>query len=119
MSDIIISQIHRYRRLKNDIQRLLELAEGLSASVSNLIDVEEQRFASHGRIEPPIPSTIHDHRPGGRMKLDMDPDQAAFIDARLGYMTYTEIADAAASYFGSDRAVKKSTVHKWHRRSKE
>ncbi|MFV0474148.1 MAG: hypothetical protein ACK5MQ_08080 [Pikeienuella sp.] len=111
-----ITPIHDYRAILRRAEEIGRSSADLAEALRRLIAEEEEHLRLANRPEPPIPATLHNHRPGARRRLDRDPEQAAFIEARLPHMTYAEIADAARERFGEARAVGKSTVHNWHRK---
>ncbi len=113
-----VSPIHDHRALLRRAEEVGRASADLADALRRLIAEEEERLRVAHRPEPPIPAPLHDHRPGARRRLDRDPEQAAFIEARLPHMTYAEIAEAARERFGEARAVGKSTVHNWRRKRK-
>ena len=60
-------------------------------------------------------------RSGVPAKLDVDPELAAFVIARLDRLTFTSIADEVAEYFPPERRVRHSAIHAWasRRRTRE
>lgn len=66
------------------------------------------------------PSSVHahrrHHRPGLTPKLATDPELRAFVEARLGTMTFDAIAAEVAATFPPERHVKRSAIHQWWQR---
>lgn len=59
------------------------------------------------------------HRPGSPGKIDRDPEVRAFFEANIPDMTFAELAAAALSRFGRERAPSPSSVQRWWRRNKQ
>jgi hypothetical protein len=68
-----------------------------------------------GSLQPPFATTTHrrDHRPGRPAKLSIDIELRTFVEARLGFLTFDQIAAAVAAHFPPDRRVGKSAIHEW------
>ena len=68
---------------------------------------------------PDVPVSEHrrHHRPGRAPKLDADAELRAFVAARIGLMTFEEIAGEVADHFPPSRHVGRSAIHAWAHRT--
>jgi hypothetical protein len=53
------------------------------------------------------------HRRGQPAKIDRDPEVRAFIEARIGELTYDRLAAEARAAFGVRRAPSRSAIQRW------
>lgn len=74
--------------------------------------VEQGVYSALQDAAPPDPHR-REHRPGRRAKLAADPELRAFVEARLGTMTFDDIAGAVADRFPPARRVRRSAIHDW------
>ena len=65
---------------------------------------------------PPPDAHRRNHRPGCAAILAADPELRAFVEARLGILTFNEIEAAVAEAFPPERHVKRSAIHQWWQR---
>lgn len=56
------------------------------------------------------------HRRGGVPKLALDPELRAFVEARLPYMTFAQIAADVTAHFPPERRISLSAIHRWWQR---
>lgn len=54
-----------------------------------------------------------EHRPGNPPRIECDPEVKAFVDAHIVRLTFDELAAAIRARFGHERAVSKSTLHRY------
>lgn len=73
----------------------------------------EQGVYSALQDAAPLDPHRREHRPGRRAKLAADPELRAFVEARLGTMTFDQIAEAVANAFPPERRVRRSAIHDW------
>lgn len=69
-----------------------------------------------GPSEGPVPDHRRMHRPGRAPILDCDPELRAFVEARIGRMTFEGIAGDVREAFPNGRRVGRSAIHTWAKR---
>jgi len=90
-----------------------ELHEAAKAELTAL----HARVAAGGADPDDLPDTCHEHRPGRRAILAVNPELRAFVEARFGRITFTAIEKAVADRFGPG-VVSKSTIADWHKKNR-
>jgi len=91
--------------------------EAIQKRLEAALEAPVQDGIQQGLHELP-PATEHrrEHRPGRPVKIDADPELAAFVAARIDRMTFHQLAAAVAETFPPARRVGKSAIHAWWQR---
>lgn len=113
--------IDRRRTRREALHRALGASRAICASLAELDTALEQAreadleegLESTLQDAPPLDAHRRDHRPGRQRILAADPELRAFVEARLGTMTFDQIAAAVADTFPPERRVRRSAIHDW------
>lgn len=113
--------IDKRRSRREALHRALGASRAIIASSSELETAI--RAALDADVEGGVQQVLQDappldphrlaHRPGRTAKLAADPELRAFVEARLGAMTFDQIAAEVAATFPPDRRVRRSAIHAW------
>ena len=116
--------IDKRRTRREALHRALGASNSLKAGIAELVTALEGAVQAdrengiEGALKGATTIAPHrrDHRPGRRAKLAADPGLRAFALARLGAMTFEQIANTVAVALPPERRVRRSAIHQWWKR---